>query len=260
MKYATLIGNTGTDVRHVDIPSGGFQRQSRTGYCARGRELAHLVPSMYLYRNGASRFAAIVNRNTAPLSLEEIVEGGLCIGCGLCRAVAGAERIRIVLTPEGRERPVARRALDAATLERINAICPGTRVEGARPEAQSERAAHDVVWGSAEALAVGYAGGPQPRCRGATGGVLTALGQFLLTSGRVKFILHVGRSHVEPLRTQARVSFDPASVLEGAGSRYGPAAPLVDFSALLDRGEPFAVIAKPCDIAAVRNLSRIDSR
>ena len=38
------------------------------------------------------------------LSLEEIVEGGLCIGCGLCRAVAGADKIRIVLTPEGRER------------------------------------------------------------------------------------------------------------------------------------------------------------
>jgi coenzyme F420 hydrogenase subunit beta len=178
----------------------------------------------------------------------------------LCQAVAGRDKIKIILTPEGRERPVALRALDAATLERINAICPGTRVEGARPGAQSERATHDVVWGSAEALAIGYAGDPQLRYRGSTGGVLTALGQFLLTSGRVKFILHVGRSHVEPLRTEARVSFDSASVLEGAGSRYGPAAPLVDFSALLDRGEPFAVIAKPCDIAAVRNLSRIDSR
>ena len=64
------------------------------------------------------------------LSLEEIVAGGLCIGCGLCQAVAGAGKIQIVLTPEGRERPVALSALNAATLERINAVCPGTRVEG----------------------------------------------------------------------------------------------------------------------------------
>jgi coenzyme F420 hydrogenase subunit beta len=198
---------------------------------------------------------------TSPvLSLEEIVEGGLCIGCGLCQGVAGRDKIQIILTPEGRERPVARRALDAATLERINAICPGTRVEGAQPEARSERATHDVVWGSAEELAIGYAGDPQLRYRASTGGVLTALGQFLLTSDRAKFILHVGSSHAEPLRTGARVSFDAASVLEGVGSRYGPAAPLVDFTALLDRAEPFALIAKPCDIAAVRNLSRIDSR
>jgi coenzyme F420 hydrogenase subunit beta len=194
------------------------------------------------------------------LSLEEIVEGGLCIGCGLCQGVAGRNKIEIILTPEGRERPVALGVLDAATLERINSICPGTRIEGARPEGQSERATHDVVWGSAEELAVGHAGDPQVRYRASTGGVLTALGQFLLTSGRVKFILHVGSSTREPLRTEARHSFDAAAVLEGVGSRYGPAAPLVDFTALLDRAEPFALIAKPCDIAAVRNLSRIDSR
>ena len=194
------------------------------------------------------------------LSLQEIVEGGLCIGCGLCKAVAGADRIQIVLTPEGRERPVAERALDEATLERINAICPGTRVEGAAVGAASARASRDVVWGSAEKLAVGFAGNPEVRRRGSTGGVLTALGQFLLASGRVKFILHVGASRRDPMRTDRRLSFDAASVLEGAGSRYGPAATLVDFTALLDQDEPFALIAKPCDVAAVRNLARIDSR
>jgi coenzyme F420 hydrogenase subunit beta len=197
------------------------------------------------------------------LSLEEIVEGGLCIGCGLCRAVAGADKIRIVLTPEGRERPVARGRLEVATLERINAICPGTRVEGARSEDQAThaaRTAHDIVWGPAEHLAIGYARDPEVRFRGSTGGVLTALGQFLLTSGRVKFILHVAASGREPLRTVRRLSFDAASVLDAAGSRYGPAAPLVDFTELLDRAEPFALIAKPCDIGAVRNLARIDSR
>jgi len=165
---------------------------------------------------------------------------------------------------------VARRALDAATLETINAICPGTRVEGAAADAAAavgtaaavgDRAAHGhVVWGAAHALAVGYAADPAVRYRGSAGGVLTALGQFLLTSGQVKFVLHVAASREAPMRTDRRLSFDAASVLEGAGSRYGPAAPLADFTALLDRAEPFALIAKPCDIAAVRNLARIDSR
>src|ERR1700675_1645933 len=194
------------------------------------------------------------------LSLEEIVAGGLCIGCGLCQAVAGAGKIQIVLTPEGRERPVALSALNAATLERINAVGPGTRIEGGAVGADSAPAMHDTVWGSAQLMAIGYAGDPEVRHRAATGGVLTALVQFLRASGRVKFILHVAASRREPLRTERTLSFDAASVLEAAGSRYGPAAPLVDFTALLDRGEPFALIAKPCDIAAVRNLARIDSR
>jgi len=32
--------------------------------------------------------------------------------------------------------------------------------------------------------------------------------------------------------------------------RYGPAAPLVDFTALLDRAETFALDREACDIAA----------
>jgi coenzyme F420 hydrogenase subunit beta len=198
--------------------------------------------------------------SAAPLTLNQIVEGGLCIGCGLCRSVAGPGRVDLVMTPEGRERPVARDSLDQATLARINAVCPGTRIGGADPRASSATAQSDIIWGPAERMSIGYAGDPDVRFRGATGGVLTALGQFLLSSGRARFILHVGASRSAPMRSERRLSFDTASVLEGAGSRYGPAAPLLDFSEILDRGEPFALIAKPCDITAVRNLAKIDQR
>ena len=48
--------------------------------------------------------------------------------------------------------------------------------------------------------------------------------------------------------------------MEGARARYGPAAPLIDFLQLLDEGRPFVFVGKPCDVAAVRNLARIDDR
>ncbi len=179
------------------------------------------------------------------LMVEQIVEGGLCIGCGLCQSLAPPDHIQVVMTPEGRERPVVRVPLDPQTLERINAVCPGTRVEGARPGAQSTGARTDLIWGPVERLAIGYAADPRVRHRASTGGVLTALGQFLLESGRVKFILHVSASAAAPMRTERRLSFDAASVLEGAGSRYGPAATLIDFTSALDRQEPFALIANP---------------
>lgn len=195
-----------------------------------------------------------------PLTLEQIVTSGLCIGCGLCQSIAGTDAIAFGMTPQGRERPMARQSLSRSTLERINAICPGTRIDGPDPATQSREAQHNVIWGSAERLSVGHATEPSVRFRGSTGGVLTALGQFLLASGRVRFILHVGASAAAPMRTERRLSFDSASVLEAAGSRYGPAAPLIDFCEMLDRGEPFALIAKPCDVTAVRNLGRSDPR
>jgi len=194
------------------------------------------------------------------LTVEQIVGAGLCIGCGLCRAIAGPDRLEIAMTPEGRERPLVRTPLDAATLERINAVCPGTHVDGAVAGAQSKEAATDLIWGPAEHLAIGYASDPDVRYRGSTGGVLTALGRYLLESERAKFILHVAASKTAPMRSERRLSFDAASVLDAAGSRYGPAAPLIDFTSILDRAQPFALIAKPCDVSAVRNLAKFDPR
>ena len=193
----------------------------------------------------------------APLSLNDIVENGLCIGCGLCKSVARPERVDLVMTLEGRERPVAPAPLSAEATARINSICPGTRI--AAPP-QRHGVGHDTVWGMAERLSIGHAADPDVRFRGSTGGVLTALGQFLLDSGRVNFVLHVGASASAPMRTDRTLSFDAISVLDGAGSRYGPAAPLADFCEVLDRKEPFALIAKPCDITAVRNLAGVDPR
>jgi len=207
-----------------------------------------------------SHSQATVPPSIDPLSLSEIVENGLCIGCGLCRSIAGPGDVEMVMTPEGRERPVARRVLDKPTLAKINAVCPGTRITGPPPAQMNEAASTDTVWGPVERLVLGYAGDTTTRFVGSGGGTLTALGQFLLNSGRVKFVLHVAASQSMPMHTERRLSFDAASVLEGAGSRYGPAATLVDFNDILDRGEPFALIAKPCDITAVRNLARIDRR
>ena len=197
--------------------------------------------------------------SAAPLTLEEIVGNGLCIGCGLCRSIAGRNQIDLVMTPQGRERPLVRRPLERADLERINAVCPGTRI-GGTDTAACNTAMHDTVWGAAERLSIGYARDPLVRFRGSTGGVLTALGQFLLSSSRVNFVLHVGASRSAPMRSERRLSFDAAAVLDGAGSRYGPVAVLTDFCEILERAEPFALIAKPCDVTAVRNLGRIDAR
>jgi coenzyme F420 hydrogenase subunit beta len=194
------------------------------------------------------------------LQLDEIVAGGLCMGCGVCRSLAGPDRIAMQLTPEGRLRPAQTDELESGVLDRINAVCPGIRVGGADPERVPEGTPTDLMWGPAARLAIGFAGDPLIRHLGSTGGALTALSCFLVETKRVNFILHVAASRTQPMHSEARLSFDRTSIIEGAGSRYGPVAPLADFNAVLDRGEPFALVAKPCDITAVRNLAKSDPR
>ena len=197
--------------------------------------------------------------NLAPLSVEAIVEAGLCIGCGLCRSVA-PDAIRMEMSSGGAEIPVVEHPLTESQLTLINRVCPGVRVEGRRPETESAAARWDTIWGPAIAMAKGYAADPEVRFRCSAGGGTSALGIHLLESREVDFILHVRASRSLPMRSEAHLSSTRADVLEGAGSRYGPAAPLVGLVQLLDQGRPFAVIGKPCDISAIQNLSRTDPR
>ncbi len=201
-------------------------------------------------------------RLTTPalLTLDEIVQAGLCIGCGLCESLAGPGRVRIVMTPEGRERPAVQAPLDDAALTLINAVCPGLKVEGPDPAASVDGTRWDAIWGPALRIAKGHAADPAIRFQGSAGGGLSALALHLLESGKVEFILHVAASRQKPMRSERHLSFDRAQVMEAAGSRYGPAAPLVDFAQLLERGRRFAFIGKPCDVAAVRNLAKHDPR
>ncbi|MEI9984711.1 MAG: Coenzyme F420 hydrogenase/dehydrogenase, beta subunit C-terminal domain [Aliidongia sp.] len=192
--------------------------------------------------------------------VEAIVEQGLCMGCGLCQSVAGKDRIRMAMSGEGGERPIVLQPLDEPTLRLVNAICPGIKIEGYTSAAEETPAEIDPIWGPTRFMAIGHAGDPEVRFHASSGGALSALGQHMLASGKVDFILHVAASREQPLRTLSHLSFDAAQVMEASGSRYGPAAPLTDFKAVLDRGQPFAFIGKACDISAIRNYAKFDPR
>jgi coenzyme F420 hydrogenase subunit beta len=193
-----------------------------------------------------------------PVSLESIVEQGLCIGCGLCQSMAGADRVHLRMNGEHGERPFVTEALDDATLTAINHACPGIHCAGVGSEGGDSQI--DPLWGPTIWMATGHAADEQVRFHASSGGALSALGRHLLESGEVEFILHVAASRVSPLRSVAHLSFTTAQVMEASGSRYGPAAPLVDFKSVLDRDKPFAFIGKPCDISAIRNYAQLDPR
>ncbi len=184
----------------------------------------------------------------------------MCIGCGLCESIAGSANVQLILNDAGRERPVTQTALSDATVETVYAACPGVNVNGLEPERFSKNDALDQVWGHYAGMWRGFAGNPDVRHRGSTGGVLSALGMYLLESKQVDFVLHVSADPDNPLRNIHTISNTPEEVLNAAGSRYGPAAPLRDFINILERKQPFAFIAKPCDINAVRNLAKTDPR
>ena len=201
-----------------------------------------------------------INPKSPEERMNAIPEQGLCAGCGICQAVLGTDKIQVVKSSNGYERPVIVGKLSDDDVEKIFDICPGTRIEGL-PECEIDADTKmDNVWGPWRRMVRAWAGDPEIRFEGSTGGVLTALAQFLLAEKRVDFILHVKASETEPTFGERHLSFTQADVLDAAGSRYGPAAGLIDVDEILSRNQSFAFIGKPCDIAGLRNYARHDER
>jgi coenzyme F420 hydrogenase subunit beta len=190
-----------------------------------------------------------------PNSIREVVENGLCIGCGLCAAMGPFE---MVYTPEGRLRPRRTPPGDqgAAKEAAILRACPGVFTA---PNVESGPY-EDLIWGSYHSIEQAWAGDDEVRFRAATGGVLTALGMFLLRSGKAHFILHCAADPNRPMRSRWFMSETPEEVHTRTGSRYGPTDTLAGLEAALSRKEPFAIIAKPCDAGAVRARAADDPR
>jgi coenzyme F420 hydrogenase subunit beta len=188
-------------------------------------------------------------------SVGEVVANGLCIGCGLCEAVTHG-RVGMEMTAYGSLRPVPTDGFTPAEEAAILDACPGLVAE-ARPSPGPQ---YDPVWGAFSAMRYAWAGDSARRFAAATGGVLTALGCHLLTTGQAEFILHVGADPAAPMRNRWVLSETPEQVEANAGSRYAPVAPLAGLEIALQRGRTFAIIAKPCDLGAVYRLAKNDPR
>ncbi|WP_120501982.1 Coenzyme F420 hydrogenase/dehydrogenase, beta subunit C-terminal domain [Roseovarius sp. EL26] len=189
-----------------------------------------------------------------PQSVREVVENGLCIGCGLCEALA-PDRWSMMMTVQGRLRPVPTALEQDQKDQSILAACPGA-VAIATATGDKE----DPIWGRYFHMGEAWAGDEDIRFRAATGGVLTGLAVHLLRSKKAEFILHCAANDENPMRTKWEISETPEQVLQRAGSRYGPSNTLAGLEYALERGQPFAIIAKPCDAGAVRQRAKSDPR
>lgn len=207
-------------------------------------------------KKSAKRLPAV----TPQARLARIVEDGVCIGCGLCQSLAGPDKVMVQRIETGYECPVVVGELDHETVDLIYDVCPGTRFNSLPQHLIDADTQMDLYWGPYRQTLLAHASDDETRIKAATGGVLTALAKFLINSGRVDFVLHSRPSPQDATFGEHQLSFDESAVAAGTGSIYGPTAPLREICRVLDRGQPFAFIGKPCDIAALRNLALFDQR
>ncbi|NHC45874.1 coenzyme F420 hydrogenase [Motilibacter sp. K478] len=132
--------------------------------------------------------------------------------------------------------------------------CPGAALAH-DPQAVPANADPGLLpgWGPVLEIWEGYAGDPELRYAGSSGGAASALALHLVESGGAAGVIHTAARADAPLLNETVISTSRDEVLARAGSRYAPASPC-DGLAAADRAgtsgaAPYVFIGKPCDVA-----------
>ena len=170
----------------------------------------------------------------------------LCLGCGLCASILGKERCTMELGNDGFYLPVLKNCLSSKEKNLIKEICPGIRV-ASKP--------HKGIWGPVDSICEAWSAFSDIRHKSASGGVVTSLAIYLLENNKVDAILQVGTKSNHYLYNELCISRSRTDVIRCAQSRYAPVPAFVDIKQILDsNNETYALIGKPCDVAAMQNL------
>ena len=187
-------------------------------------------------------------------TVDRVLKGQLCTGCGLCASVAG-EAIQMEMVAPGYSRPRQQGAVSPQAEAVIAAACPGAIV------ATWDQAPNvHPYWGPWVRVATGHSLRPDVRYEGSSGGALSGLLIHALETGLADRVIHVKPDPEQPTRNLVVCSRTPAEVLAGAGSRYTASSPLAEIDAALSEGGAIAFVGKPCDVSALRRLGQVDDR
>lgn len=188
------------------------------------------------------------SHSAADLSLralvDDVVSRDACTGCGLCTQLDTGLTMTL---DTGYARPSATgpSAPVAGAASTFQHSCPGVGVAAQRPVGSRR---HPLLGPYVQAWEA-WATDDEQRLAGSSGGVLTALHIWLLSSGRAARIAGAAAERTNPRKSVPVTITTKEQALAAAGSRYAPVAALSNGDAFLPDS---AVTAKPCEIAALR--------
>lgn len=190
-------------------------------------------------------------------NIQDVVEGQLCTGCGACSYME-PRRFEMSDALELGRRPFVKNDAAAETGRALK-ICPGIKLEHDynknNPKIRKELQAG---WGPVFEVWEGYAADDTIRKAGSSGGAATALSLYALEKSGMHGVLHTAGRKDIPYLNETVLSETREQLVAATGSRYSPASPCEKLEQVKSAPGKCAFVGKPCDVAAVRNIRRLD--
>ena len=184
--------------------------------------------------------------------VESIVDNNLCIGCGYCTALANTTTY---LNDEGFLVPDQRTDFNLTQRAQnlVQQSCPGVVGNTVVSKGlETNGGTDDYMWGRYHKVVTAWSTDDEIRHNGSSGGALTGLAKWLISSGRVNSVLITHYNSQKPIETSSGISENTEEIFDAAGSKYCPSSPLSALAKLAEHPGKLAVIGRPCDIATLR--------
>lgn len=192
-------------------------------------------------------------------SIRDVVDWGLCVGCGACYSLCDRNAVSLVNVEEIGIRPQFRPD-GCSDCRNCLSICPGYFLDASMRCCQDGCAdcqESTLLIGPTQEIWEGHAIDEEIRFRASSGGMLSALALYCLEKEDMAFVLHTSMNPSKPwtnITVQSRSRMD---IISRTGSRYAPSSPCDSLRLIEQSDRPCVFIGKPCDVAAISQLRKV---
>lgn len=185
----------------------------------------------------------------ATRQIHTVIRHRNCSGCGACVLFSNGTS-EMIHTPRG---PVPDLRYASFTEEALE-VCPGIGIHYPKLyESHYGKLPENYLTGEVQKVRIGYAGDPDIRRRGASGGVTTAVLLHLLENKHVDGVVCVKQGIPSPEKASAFIARTKKEIIDAMQSVYIPVS-VLDQLAHFKPGEKYAMVCLPEQSSALRKL------
>ena len=185
---------------------------------------------------------------------KNVVNAGICFGCGACVAMDQSEESEMVDSDTG---PIPLFTGNADFCIDLKDVCPGYGCDyPSLYKKHYSKLPENWLLGNLEKVRVGHAKDESIRQLGASGGVLTRVLIYMLESGEVDAVIVAEQGSPTPLQARFKIVTTREEIINCAQSIYIQVS-MLDSLKLLEPNKRYAMVCLPDQSAALRSMQHL---
>lgn len=190
-------------------------------------------------------------------NVSDVAAWRLCLGCGACAYICAKKQVNLIDVLDEGIRPFVDER-ECGVCSDCLQVCPAYGNDHSEMSTRSGTIP-ELFEGFGPVLEVwdGYAADREIRHRGASGGVLTALGLYCIEREHMHGVCHVGADPGRLLGNSTRLSRSRDELLACTGSRYAPASACDSLHSIANAPSPCVFVGQPSEVTALRKAEKL---